>query len=172
VGSTLSVARTSADPAQHPPYPRGGRAWTRRIPRSHLARVAGRLPLGCKDRALRRCHRLSGRYSVLEGGAAGGDSRGALPDGPRPHATVPAASSTVTKKPKKAAVLLWCTIAQKKFRLYLARHQGGAYPLPSPHSVLWGPASALATRLGPETSPAAHPPVGNACGTWRDPAAP
>ena len=28
MGSTLSVARTSADPAQHPPYPRGGRART------------------------------------------------------------------------------------------------------------------------------------------------
>jgi hypothetical protein len=37
--------------------------------------------------------------------------------------------------------------------------------------VLWGPASAPAARLSPKTPPAAPPPVGNACGTWRDPVA-
>ena len=49
---------------------------------------------------------------------------------------------------------------------------GGGLPPTQPPQRALGPASAPAARLSPKTPPAAPPPVGNACGTWRDPVAP
>ena len=65
--------------------------------------------------------------------------------------------------------------AQKKFRLYDFKPRqtpGRGLPPTQPPQRSLGPASAPAARLSPKTPPAAPPPVGNACGTWRDPVAP
>ena len=53
----------------------------------------------------------------------------------------PSGQHRKSASPDKSAVLLWCTIGQKKFRLYDKASpyiSGGARPLHSPYSDLWG----------------------------------